>query len=63
MKLTDIIKRKEARLFRLERKCASLMGELDYLKQKQADESREYSDLPFEDYGDDFINDERLAQC
>lgn len=61
MSITDIIKRKEARLFRLERKCARLQGEIEYLELKRSENCQMIeNDIPFED---DFINDERLAQC
>lgn len=61
MNIVKLLKIKEQKLFNLERKCARLQGEIEYLKIKQADNCRMIEeDIPFED---DFINDERLAQC
>ena len=61
MNIIKLLKNKEQRLFNLERKCARLQGEIEYLKIKQNEEKHFIEeDVPFED---DFINDERLAQC
>ena len=61
MKIIKLLKIKEQRLFNLERKRARLQGEIEYLKIKRNENCRMLEeDIPFED---DFINDERLAQC
>lgn len=61
MNIIKLLKIKEQRLFNLERKCARLQGEIEYIKIKQAENCQTIEeDVPFED---DFINDERLAQC
>lgn len=61
MKIIKLLKIKEQRLFNLERKRARLQGEIEYLKIKRNENCQMLEeDIPFED---DFINDERLAQC
>ena len=61
MKIIKLLKIKEQRLFNLERKRARLQGEIEYLKIKRNENFQMLEeDIPFED---DFINDERLAQC
>ena len=61
MKIIKLLKIKEQKLFNLERKRARLQGEIEYLKIKRNENCQMLEkDIPFED---DFINDERLAQC
>ena len=61
MKIIKLLKIKEQKLFNLERKRARLQGEIEYLKIKINENFQTLEeDIPFED---DFINDERLAQC
>ena len=61
MKIIKLLKIKEQKLFNLERKRARLQGEIEYLKIKRSENCKILEeDIPFED---DFINDERLAQC
>ena len=61
MKIIKLLKIKEQRLFNIERKRARLQGEIEYLKIKRNENCQMLEeDIPFED---DFINDERLAQC
>lgn len=61
MKIIKLLKIKEQKLFNLERKRARLQGEIEYLKIKRNENCQLLEeDIPFED---DFINDERLAQC
>ena len=61
MKIIKLLKIKEQKLFNLERKRARLQGEIEYLKIKRSENWQMLEeDIPFED---DFINDERLAQC
>ena len=61
MKNIKLLKIKEQKLFNLERKRARLQGEIEYLKIKMNENFQTLEeDIPFED---DFINDERLAQC
>lgn len=61
MKIIKLLKIKEQKLFNLERKRARLQGEIEYLKIKRSENCQILEeDIPFED---DFINDERLAQC
>lgn len=61
MKIIKLLKIKEQKLFNLERKRARLQGEIEYLKIKRSENCQMLEeDIPFED---DFINDERLAQC
>ena len=61
MKIIKLLKIKEQKLFNIERKRARLQGEIEYLKIKRSENCQMLEeDIPFED---DFINDERLAQC
>ena len=61
MKIIKLLKIKEQKLFNLERKRARLQGEIEYLKIKRSENCQMLEeDIQFED---DFINDERLAQC
>ena len=61
MKIIKLLKIKEQKLFNIERKRARLQGEIEYLKIKRSENFQTLEeDIPFED---DFINDERLAQC
>ena len=61
MNIIKLLKIKEQKLFNLERKRARLQGEIEYLKIKRSENCQMLEeDIPFED---DFINDERLAQC
>ena len=61
MKIIKLLKIKEQKLFNIERKRARLQGEIEYLKIKRSENCQILEeDIPFED---DFINDERLAQC